>query len=156
MSQLADLLAEELGQLSEFLLLLEEEQQALKQGEVSRLKEITPRKQELGSRLNETESARLQLISIRTGETPKLAMGRWLAEHPSEKSAHLCWEKLLEQAIQAKRLHEINGGLIGMHLQHTNEMLEVLGVTVSGGKTALYGSNGMAEKPSGSRIVDSA
>lgn len=155
MSQLADLLVRELAQLSDFIALLEDEQQALKQGEVSQLQAITPRKQEMASALNETENTRLQLISLQPGENPKSAMERWLAERPGEVSAHTSWQELLNAAIRAKRLHEINGGLIGMHLQHTNEMLEALGVATSRQAT-LYGSNGMTEMQSGSRIVDSA
>ena len=155
MSQLPDLLVRELQQLSDFITLLSDEQEALKQGEVSKLQEITPRKQAMVGALNETESARIGLLGLGLDETPKSAMARWLDAHPGEKSARADWQKLLERALQAKRLHEVNGQLVALHLQHTNEMLDALGI-VAKNQATLYGSDGMAEKPSGSRIVDSA
>lgn len=154
MSELAQLSAQEISLLSDYIGQLKLEQDALKRAEATALPEISERKVKLVERLNELEYTRSQLLSSPNGENMRAAMTRWLAKNPSDKAAAVNWEKVIDLARQAKQLHDLNGQLIKLHLQQTGELLAAL--TRQSQQSALYGSDGQAWQRTGSRIVDSA
>lgn len=154
MTELASITAQETVLLSEFIGLLEQEQDVLKRADVVALTGIGQQKVELVGQLNALELARSKILPRQSGETAKAAMTRWLASKPGDQEAVANWKKLMELARRAKQLHEINAQLINLHLQQTGELLSIL--TQQSQKTPLYGSDGQAAPSTGSRIVDSA
>lgn len=154
MTELASVTTQETVLLSEFIKLLEQEQDVLKRADVAALPGIGQQKVELVDKLNALESARSKILPRQSGETEKAAMTRWLANKPSDQVAAANWKKLMELARRAKQLHEFNAQLINLHLQQTGELLSIL--TQQSQKTPLYGSDGQAASSTGSRIVDSA
>lgn len=144
----------EISLISSFVTLLNEEQEALKLGDASGLADIGAAKTALVEKLNGLEGERRSALGIVGEHNTREAMSQWLAKHPEEQTAAVNWQKLLKLASEAKQLHELNAGLVAMHLQQTSEALAIL--TRRAGDDSLYGKDGQAAQSSGSRIVDSA
>lgn len=155
MPSLADVTRREIGLLTGFIAVLGEEQEALKFANVAVLPEIGVRKTELVEQLNALEIERGNALSLPNGENARTAMQHWLDAHPGELEIAKDWKSLLDLARKAKAMHELNGRLVGMHLQQTSELLAAL--TNQPPKNALlYGSDGQTSPVTGSRLVDSA
>lgn len=154
MSTLSALTEQEIGLMTDLLSRLKEEQDALKNGNAGALPTLGEAKLKLIEQLNAIETARSQFLLCKGGTDVRAAMQAWLAAHPDQLTLATSWNKVLDLARQAKLLHEVNGKLVGMHLQQTNEMLAAL--TSPAQQNTLYGSDGQASLASGSRIVDSA
>jgi flagella synthesis protein FlgN len=154
MNIIAALTKREVELISSFVALLNEEQDALKRRDPSSLQDLAAAKLPLVDQLNEMESQRRFALGIVDDRNTREAMSRWLAENPDQQSTAASWKKLLTLAAEAKQLHELNAGLVSMHLQNTTEALVVL--NRQSAQNTLYGSDGQAAQSSGSRIVDSA
>jgi flagellar biosynthesis protein FlgN len=153
MSALATILDQEIILLSSFIALLEKEQSALKLGESTQLPDICEQKLALIAQLNAQESARGNALQL-TADNLHTGTILWLQTHPGDKPAAERWKKMIELARNAKHLHGLNGRLVQMHLQQTNELLASL--TRKAEQNTFYGSNGQAHSITGSRLVDSA
>jgi flagella synthesis protein FlgN len=154
MPALADLLARESDLVRAFIASLNSEQEALKQGEVDSLAAITRRKAELVEQLNAVERERDVLLRQAGHSGDRSGMDAWLARNPGNRAAADRWAKLMELAGEARQLNDINGRLITLRLQATNEALAAL--TQQSQRTALYGPDGQATPRTGSRIIDAA
>lgn len=154
MLKLAEFTEREIALVSGLLSLLQEEQQSLKQGNATALPMLGEQKIELIEQLNTLESARAAVLGCNSGDDVRATMEAWLVKHPDQSLIASNWKKLLDLARQAKHEHEVNGQLISMRLQQTNEILTAL--TNTAPHAALYGSDGQTSQGSGSRIVDSA
>jgi len=154
MTSLADLLNRETGLVSQFVTLLEHEQEALQSGTPCSLEAISEEKNVLVGQLNQLETERGTLVAPSANADDRSGMKAWLAQHPHDKQIPPLWEKLNTLARQAKALHEINGQLIEIHLSRTSAALAILEQHKQ--QHSLYGSDGQASAPTGSRIVDSA
>lgn len=154
MSGITAITEREITLISRFVALLTEEQDLLKRGDAAALPRIATAKGPLVDQLNALESERRAALGISGEQKTREAMEAWLAAHPAEQTAAAHWARLLELAQEAKQLHELNAGLVGMHLQQTAEALAIL--TRKAEQNTLYGSNGQTAQISGSRIVDSA
>lgn len=153
MSLLSSLLQEEKQQVALFLGVLREEQATLAAARVEQLAALGHRKLALTESLNALEARRTDFIGQAQGED-KLAMTRWFDEHPEEHDAKACWLDILALAQEAKRLHFMNGELIRLQLEKTQEAIAIL--TLRQKEVGLYGSDGQTSNQSGSRLVDSA
>lgn len=152
MSPVAAALAQEAVVVEQFVGLLHREQDILKSANAADLPAITEAKGSLITRLRDFEASRAAIIGMPADK--KGAVEAWLANHPDDLDAAVAWAKLLELAIEAKALNQINGELVDMHLRQTNELLAVLTQTKE--HTSLYGASGQSLASGGSRIVDSA
>ena len=153
MSVLAAILDQEIVLLSSFIALLEKEQSALKLGESTLLPGICEQKLALIAQLNAQESTRGNALQL-NADNLHTGTIQWLQAHPDDRNAADRWKKMIELARNAKHLHELNGRLVQMHLQQTNELLASL--TRKAEQNTFYGSNGQAQSVTGSRLVDSA
>ena len=153
MSSLLNLLQDEKKLVKLFLECLRNEQAALVAAEVERLGILGQQKLGLIDKLNDIESRRLSLIGHHN-PLDKSAMHDWFAAHPEDSAAEAIWSEILSLARDARRLHQMNGELIRMHLEKTQEAIAVL--TLRQKEVGLYGSDGQASSASGSRLVDSA
>lgn len=154
MSDVAAIIEREIELISRFITALKEEQDALKQGDVAALTDLTARKMLLVEQLNSMETERLGAINLAGADQGRGSMEKWLAQNSNEQAAAVNWQKLLNLASEAKSLHELNAQLVDMHLRQTSEILAIL--TQQPEKQTLYGSSGQAVPATGSRIVDSA
>jgi flagellar biosynthesis protein FlgN len=154
MFDIAAITKQEASLVGTFIKLLKKEQDALKLGEVSALATLGEQKETLVRQLNLLEVARGETLGSAGHEHIPSAMKNWLHEHPEALEAAANWKQLLTLAREAKHLHELNGRLVAMHLQQTDELLGAL--TNQSRKNSLYGSDGQAAPITGSRLVDSA
>lgn len=155
MAEIAAITWREVELISRFVDLLNQEQEMLKRADASVLPEIGAAKAKLVDQLNGLENERRQALAIEGSQTPRSAMDQWLLAHPDDREAAANWKKLLDLSRKAKQLHELNTGLVSMHLQQTSEALAIL-TQQPPRQTALYGSDGQAAQASSSRIVDKA
>ncbi|HEX6733241.1 MAG TPA: flagellar protein FlgN [Azonexus sp.] len=154
MADLGAITEREVALVARFIELLKDEQATLRRADPESLPAIGSAKVALVEQLNGLENERRAALGIGSADKTRAAMDSWLAANPAQKRAALNWQKLLELANEAKQLHELNAGLVALHLQQTGEALHILDSRRSA--NALYGSDGQAAPPSGSRIVDSA
>ena len=153
-SAVAAIIAREIELVSQFVSVLNDEQEALTRADVAALPELMTRKSPLVEQLNAIESERLGALDMPTTTTERGAMENWLAQNGNDAVAAVNWKKLLNVAAEAKTLHELNSQLVDMHLRQATETLAIL--TAQPEQSALYGSSGQAVPTTGSRIVDSA
>jgi len=153
-SAVAAIIEREIELVSRFVAVLNEEQDALKRGDVAALPELISRKTPLVEQLNAIEGERLGALNLPAVTTERGVMEDWLARNSSDTVAASNWIKLLNFAREAKALHELNSQLVDMHLRQTSEVLSIL--TFQPDKSVLYGSSGQTMSTTGSRIVDSA
>lgn len=153
MTTLISILEHEIDLIVDFTALLQNEQEVLKRGDARLLPEITAQKQALIDQLNNQESIRGKALGIAESD-PHSGTIEWLKNHPNDKKIAEIWKKMLELALQAKQIHEINGRLLQMHLKQTNDLLAAL--TRQAEQNTFYGSNGQSWAATGSRFVDSA
>lgn len=154
MSSLHDLLLQEKELLDRFIACLREETAALKEIRPDTLNTIGQEKLALSSQLDTIENRRSALTGAHGGNGGRAAMQQWLDRHPQEAAAAALWNEILALATEAKRLHNLNGELIAIHLSKTSEAIEILSRRQR--DKPLYGSDGQSTSSSGSRIVDSA
>lgn len=154
MSPIASILDREIQLVSRFLALLGQEQEALKSGNPTALPDIGKDKNLLVDQLNDIEAERNRALGEPYARQGKNGMSAWLAAHPGASDCAALWQKLLAQAQEARQMHQLNAGLLALHINKTNEALAIL--TRHNTEHTLYGANGQAAAYTGSRIVDSA
>lgn len=154
MSAVNKILECEIGLISRFIALLEEEQHCLKQADPAGLPHIDAEKSALVDQLNALEKQRIKLIGGLSSLSDRERMHAWLSAHPSEQSIANNWQNLIELAQSAKRHNEMNASLVRLHLEKTAQALAIL--TSHSQKNMLYDSCGQSATYTGSRIVDSA
>lgn len=154
MSELADLIKQELALLDRFSALLTHEQEILRTGKVDELPGITRNKAPLIEALNQATHTRLQHLA-RLGITGD-ASGQeaWATRNPNERATSKLWSSLLTQASAVRHQNDLNGQLVKQQLQATNDALAILGSAAQ--QNALYGPGGQAMNYAGRRIIDSA
>lgn len=149
---LAELLDTESVVVEQFIVLLEREQAALQDGITEPLVEIADAKAPLTIRLNELAIKRNQALAMAGLPPDRAGIETWLQRYPVQgiKDA---WERLHTAIAQASTLNELNGKLITLRLQYTNQALNALTVAQrhSG---VLYGPDGQAAQFAGRRIID--
>lgn len=154
MTTVAITLAREIELISRFLEILNKEQEALKKGDPAALPPLGEAKTVIISELNSVEDQRNRLIGSTTGSTGRSSMAAWLSNNSQTTHCSELWGKLLELASEAKRMHELNGQLLAMHLRKTGDALAIL--TKRNQENTIYSSDGQTTSYTGSRIVDSA
>jgi flagella synthesis protein FlgN len=154
MTELTSVLTRETELVSRFILVLNQEQTALKSAKPDALATINAEKLQLVDQLNLIGNERAKLANLAGTASDLEKMKVWLQQHPQEKKSASLWVKLLKLAKEAKALHDLNGKLLNIHLQQTTEAIAVL--TQQHQEHSLYGSDGQSAMSTGSRIVDSA
>ena len=152
MGSLIELVRRECRLLAEFVDLLSQEEQALVAGDTEALATLTPRKSELVSRLNQI--ADLRDAGMRANGLPADTAGidSWRQRDGAAASAA---EQLMTLAGQARERNRVNGQLIALHLQKTQEALAAL--TGGDARRQTYGRDGQTEPAkTGYRLIDSA
>ncbi len=154
MTDLSAAIRRESELLAAFIGLLREEQNALQQGDAAALPGLNHQKSGLIEELDALAGLRNALLA-KVGCAPdREGMQQWLARPGSDKTVRPLWAALLKSATEARELNELNGKLVAIRLQATQEALAIL--TQQARQTSLYGPNGQASPLTGLRIIDSA
>jgi len=153
MPSLANIIAEEADLVSAFVLLLNEEQEALKLGKADLLPGIVERKAAATGKLAPISAARNSELS-RAGLKPDRAgVEAWLEKQPADKLVRQHWQKLQSLAAEAKELNRLNGELIRLRMQNNAKALEIL--LSNANRQDLYSADGQAAPATSRRIIDS-
>lgn len=154
MPSLAEIIAAEADLVSAFVLLLNEEQDALKLGKADLLPGIVERKAAITGELAPVSAARNAELG-RTGlMQDRAGVEAWLEKQPTDKLVRQHWQKLLSLAAEAKELNRVNGELIRLRMQNNTQVLEILLSTAN--RQDLYSADGQAAPATTRRIIDSA
>lgn len=154
MPALAELLGREVKLVQEFVDSLVTEQEALTQGKVDTLESVNRRKTALVEQLNAADNERNGFLRQAGHTGDREGLLAWLANNRGDQPAAKGWARLQALAVEAKRLNDLNGRLITMRLQATNQALAAL--TQQSQRSLLYGPNGQTTSRTGSRIIDAA
>ena len=154
MPSLADIIAAEADVVSAFVLLLQEEQEALKTGQADDLQGIIERKSTATQKLAPLSIARNATLT-RAGLAPdRNGIDAWLQKQPADKAVRQNWDKLQSLAAEAKELNRLNGELIRLRMQHNAQALEAL--LSHANRQDLYSADGQTAPSTHPRIIDSA
>lgn len=152
-SPLAPVLAEEVSLVERFITLLGEEQRVLKEARADALAELSARKAEVADQLNLVGKKRNQVLAQAGFAADRPGMRSWLAKYPTDRQTGLAWTHLLKLAAKAQEITRLNGQLLALHLQVTQQALATLTQQAQAG--ALYGPTGHQSQITGNRIIDS-
>lgn len=150
---LADLLAQELGLLQNFVVLLREEEALLTRREAGRLTDLAAEKSALAERLAALAAARETALSARNLPAGRAGMDFWV-NSPEGASSRRHWEQLLVLAADAKMLNETNGKLIALQLDYNQQALNA--IMAAADKAATYGPDGQQKGGGIGRSLGSA
>lgn len=150
----AGLLAEELLELKSFVVLLNEEQALLAKGEIDSLMPLVEKKSVLTGRLTGLSMRREEEVRKGGFGAGKTGMETWLSRTNPGPAVRDQWQKLLELAAEARSLNELNGKLIGLRMQHTQQALSTLMAATDRAMT--YGPDGIQRSGGGGRLFGSA
>ena len=154
MPTLAEIIAAEADVVSAFVLLLLEEQEALKEGNADALPGIIDRKMAVTQNLPPLSIARnTQLLGAGLA-ADRAGIDAWLQKHPGDKAVRQHWDKLQGLAAEAKELNRLNGELIRLRMQNNAQALEAL--LSAAHRQDLYSADGQAASAAPRRIIDSA
>lgn len=154
MTSVAQLLIQEVRLVQQFIDSLNTEQESLKQGKVDSLGTINSQRVELVQQLNTIERERNAFL-VQSGHTgDRKGMQAWLVHNRGDRTAVAGWAKLMQLARQAQDLNNLNGQLIAIRLQATQQALVAL--TRQPQRPTLYGRDGHTMQRTGSRIIDAA
>lgn len=154
MPALAELLTAEVKLVESFIACLTAEQDALKAGDVDALTAINAQKTGLADQLNKLEDERNAFLQQSGLTADRQGVSNWLAQNRQERNAGQAWAQLMKLAGKARELNNLNGQLIAMRLQATNQALAIL--TQQAQRSTLYGPDGQTTLRTGSRIIDAA
>lgn len=153
MASLADLITAEANAVSAFVLLLQQEQEALKKGNADALPAIIEQKNLAVANLAPISSARNACLAQAGLAADRFGVEKWLEMNPKDTRTQTSWLKLQTLATEARELNRLNGELIRLRMSHNSRMLESL---LASNRQDLYGANGQTSSAPTSRIIDSA
>lgn len=140
-SPVARCISEEIKQVSQLILVLEEEQADLKQGRADRLELYATRKQKHLQLLAQIETPRLKALKNLQLPAGPEGMTNWAGKASPQAKAQ--WEHLLTLLSMAKEVNRINGVVITERLGENQQALQML--MSAGDRLSLYGPNGQTQ-----------
>lgn len=154
--EIRTLLEQTVAELQRFVAAIAAERRILVAGDIERLPGIVEEKSAAAARLASLENKRGAALGAAGCGNRQEDIEAWLTTAPGIDSSALrkLWASCMDLAAEAKRDNEINGKLIGAHLQQTQQAL----ATVLGEATeaTTYGADGQRNTPAGRRPLGSA
>jgi flagellar biosynthesis/type III secretory pathway chaperone len=153
---IGNLLEKTVAELKRFLAVITTERRLLVAGDIDHLPGISEEKSALATRLADLETQRNATLVAAGFGAGRTGVDAWLASIPatSSRSPQNVWQVCLALAAEARRENEVNGKLIGVHLQQNQQVLDSLLGEVSGTNT--YGADGQRRTVSGGRPLGRA
>jgi flagellar biosynthesis protein FlgN len=136
---LANLLSQEVEAVRSFILLLRREQSLLAEGASETLTALAEEKSRGAGQLTSLAEAREAQLAALKLPAGRAGMDAWTTSADGTSSRDN-WNQLLQLAVEARALNEANGKLIGVHLQHCQQGINVL--TAALDQAATYGPDG--------------
>lgn len=131
----------ELSAFSDFVRVLQTEQEALVQGDVDRLIELARLKSEKVLLLSQFAERRNRYLAANGHNPEQGGMDKWLQQHGGEIPHTVeAWKQLLEQAKIAQQINQVNGSLIETKLRFNQQALSLLQTAAN--QTGIYGPDG--------------
>ncbi|MDN5881584.1 MAG: flagellar protein FlgN [Nitrosospira sp.] len=130
----------------EFIVLLEREQHALRQTDVSLLLQLAKEKSHQAQQLAQLADARTDWLVTLDYSRDRAGMEGALQNRPAAADA---WRELLQLAETASQLNKINGILISQRLRYNQQAFSVLQAATC--SAVLYGADGQPTLFSGGR-----
>lgn len=146
------LLGEEVARLRDFLVLLEQEQQALMAGDIEQLLPLAAEKTTRFTELGRLGELRAQALAAAGYANDRPGMTRWLAQQ-SDAAPRRDWQALLTLAEKASHLNRTNGQLISSRLASNQQALATL--MAAADQASLYGPDGQSRAPGSGRSLGS-
>ena len=150
-NRLLSLLQNEAELIAQFTALLQQEQNALRQGSIEGLASFSEQKIPLTTQLETLAAERDAWLLTQGFASGRQGLEAWLGKQTSLSAANT-WQQTLALAAEARELNRLNGELIRMHMQHTAGALEIL--QSSERSFDLYGPDGKSSPLGTSRIND--
>lgn len=146
-------LAGELADLERFCELLHAEQEVLTRAEADKLPPLVEEKSALAGRLGQQLAEREQALLALGLPQGRDGMAAWLASR-RDSALDTLWGQLLERTGHARRQQELNGRLLALQLQNTQQALAAL--MSASGRPLTYGPDGHQRMGGGGRPLGSA
>ena len=147
-------LAEELAELQKFCEVLDAERGVLEKGQADKLPPLVQETSQLATRLGQLLAERERALTQAGFDGGREGMESWLAQRKQDTKAQDKWQQLLKLAEEARRLQTLNGKLIALQLQHTQQALAAL--MSASGRPLTYGPDGQQRVGGGGRALGSA
>ncbi|MCB1851515.1 MAG: flagellar protein FlgN [Gammaproteobacteria bacterium] len=141
--RLLQLLKAELESSRQLLLILQQEQSALIDGEAEHICSINDMKQRQINLLGEQLLKRDHLLTALQLPAGKTGTEQCIALTAENSELENCWNQLQQLALQLKMRNEVNGGMVVQAQRHVRQMLNIL--TCQSDQSTTYGRGG-AEK----------
>lgn len=125
--------------MSEFLKLLEREQQSLITNEAAEIEAIVGVKSALLQQVNETAKKRYAVLAGAHFEANENGMVAWVIEQADPKVKKR-WDAFQQLLVRAKEMNRLNGLLIAKHFNRNRQMLQ--GLQNAFKSNDVYGKNG--------------
>lgn len=138
---IAGSLRAELEAFREFHRTLQEEQVALIAGDLERLLQLAPGKNELMEKLFAFSAERARLLAAAGYENNPAGLAAWFNAIGVSDETRELWQQLLDLAREAEQANRRNGMLIETQLRHNQQAMAVL-QTAANPVNSLYGANG--------------
>ncbi|HLA36256.1 MAG TPA: flagellar protein FlgN [Rhodocyclaceae bacterium] len=153
MSELIEILDNELAELQRFCALLIEEQKVLTGRKADRLPIVAADKAALAAKLNQLEKQREATLAGCGFSGDREGMRAWLAAGDKPEEANSRWDEILRLAERARSTNDANGRLIGLLLKQNQDALSVL---LAGSGDSIYGANGQQFSRASKRSIGMA
>lgn len=133
----------EVAALQQFLQLLHAEQDALNEGSIDKLQEISRLKSDQVVALSQLSAGHFP--NLRTPDAVKDEVAEFIRKSDSDGRHGLAksWEMLLDLAKEAHRLNQHNGAMIAAQLKYNQQALAILQEAAK--QSTLYGPDGHAQ-----------
>lgn len=145
-------LSNELRAIEEFCDLLTQEQEVLKTGDTEKLPLLIEEKHLLADKVNALTATRNQTLIALGASDQRQGIEHWCDQHPDATDIKAMWQTLLDTAAKAQNLNKLNGEIIRIRMQHTNNALDIL--FQKSERLDLYGPNGQSSTTGNRRIND--
>ncbi len=136
-------LGAEIAALQQFLQLLHSEQDALNEGNVDKLQEISRLKSDQVVALSQLSTSHFP--NLRAPDTLRDEVAEHIKQSDPDGRHGLAknWEMLLDLATEARHLNQLNGAMIAVQLKHNQQALAILQEAAK--QSTLYGPDGHAQ-----------
>lgn len=141
--ELAASVQAELDAFQQFVQVLQTEQEALIQGDIDRLIDLTRIKSEKVVLLSQLAAKRARFLASQGFAAEQGGMEKWLTRHDADGPRKISptWGSLIEQATRAQHLNQTNGVMIETRLRHNQQALTVLQAAALQ-QSSIYGPDG--------------
>lgn len=139
-AEFATALQAEIEALHQFITILESEQDALTEGNIDKLYEISRQKSEQVIRLSQLSASHFSNQNIANDTPEEIALIFQKADPDGKFALTQRWEKLSALANEAKHLNQLNGVMIETQLKHNQQALSILQEAAM--QNSLYGPDG--------------